>query len=137
MACLIRPPNIRQSQRVLGRLPKPCGKTHIPRTSVSPEENTHFPRTSHSHYMWRPQGFGSLPNSRPGVGKLPTRQLQSSLPSTSLVLLYTQLGRVSLIVIRSHPHTPDSNTHCVRPAGTGSQSLFISVIDHPHCLQCV
>ena len=65
------------------------GNTHLPRTS--PEENTHFPRTSHSH-----QGFGSLPNSRPGIGKLPTWQLQPSLRSTSLVLLYTQL-------IHEHP----------------------------------
>ena len=48
-----------------------------------------------NHYVWQPQGFGSLPNCRPGVGKLPTRLIQSSLRSTSLVFLYTQLGRVS------------------------------------------
>ena len=47
------------------------------------------------HYVWRLQGFGILPNCRPGVGKLPTRLIQSSLRSTSLVLLHTQLGRVS------------------------------------------
>ena len=98
-------------------------------TIVSPKENTHFPRTSHSHYVWRPQGFGSLPNSRPVVGKLPTQQFQSSMRSTSLVLLYTQLGRVSLMAMRSHPHTPDTSTRCVRPAATGSQSPFISVTD--------
>ena len=44
------------------------GNTHIPRTSVSPEVNTHFPRTWPSHYVRRPQGFGSLPTSRPGFG---------------------------------------------------------------------
>ena len=43
-------------------------------------------------------------------------------------------GGYPLMAMRSHPHTPDSNTRCVRPAGTGSQFLFISVTDHPHCL---
>ena len=71
------------------------GNTHIPRTPVSPEKKNHFPRSSLSHYVWRPQGIGSLPNSRPGFGKLPTRQFWSSMRSSSPLLLNTQLGRVS------------------------------------------
>ena len=43
----------------------------------------------------RPQGFGNLPISRPGLGKLPTRQSMSSLWSPECLLQNSQLGRVS------------------------------------------
>ena len=81
-----------------------------------PGENTHFPRIyfpriscvargKHPHsahlclarspHPRRPQGFGNLPISRPGLGKLPTRQSMSSLWFPRCLLLITQLGRVS------------------------------------------
>ena len=66
-------------------------------TPVSPGGNTHFPRIrclargKHPHFAHlslarsedplRLQGFGSLPISRPGLGKPPTRQYLSSLRS--------------------------------------------------------
>ena len=77
--------------------------THFPRI--------YFPRTSglargkhpHSAHLYlarsphlrRPQGFGNLPISRPGFGKLPTRQSVSSLWSPECLLPNSQLGRVS------------------------------------------
>ena len=72
-----------------------AGNTCLPRTSSLAWGNTHFPctwclaRGKHPHsahlslarsqHPRQPQGFGSLPTSRPGLGKLPTRQSMSSL----------------------------------------------------------
>ena len=84
------------------------GNTWIPRYSSLSRGNTHFPRTwclargKHPHYAHlslarsqhprRPQGFGSLPISRPGLGKLPTRQSMSFLWTPYGLILNTQLG---------------------------------------------
>ena len=89
-----------------------AGNTRLPRTSSLAWGNTHFPctwclaRGKHPHsahfslarsqHPRQPQGFGSLPTSRPGLGKLPTRQSMSSLWSPYHFILCTQLGRVSL-----------------------------------------
>ena len=87
------------------------GNTRLPRTFSLARGNTHFPRTwcfargkhphsahlnlARSQHPRRPQGFGNLPISRPGLGKLPTRQSMSSLWSPYCLILMTQLGRVS------------------------------------------
>ena len=87
------------------------GNTRLPRTSNLARGNTHFPRTwclargkhphsahlspARSQHPRQPQGFGSLPTSRPGIRKLPTRQSMSSLWSPYHFILCTQLGRVS------------------------------------------
>ena len=87
------------------------GNTHLPRTSSLARGNSHFPRTwclargkhphsahlslARSQHPRRPQGFGSLPISRPGPRKLPTRQSMSSLWTPYCLILSTQLGRVS------------------------------------------
>ena len=79
------------------------GNTHFPLIN--------FPRTSglargkHPHsahlcltrspHLRRPHGFGNRPISRPGVGKLPTRQSMSSLWSPGCLLPNSQLGWVS------------------------------------------
>ena len=89
-----------------------AGHTRLPRTSSLAWGNTHFPctwclaRGKHPHsahlslarsqHPRQLQGFGSLPTSRPGLGKLPTRQSMSFLWSPYHFILCTQLGRVSL-----------------------------------------
>ena len=91
------------------------GNNRLLRSGTLARGNTHFPciyfpRTSglargkhpHSTHLYlargphlrRPQGFGNLPISRPGLGKLPTRQSVSSL-SPECLLPNSQLGRVS------------------------------------------
>ena len=91
------------------------GNNRLPRYGIHAGENTHFlriyfPRISglargkHPHsahiclagnpHPRRPQGFGNLPISQPGLGKL-TRQSMSSLWSQGCLFLITQLGRVS------------------------------------------
>ena len=75
--------------------------------------NTHFPRTwclaggapTFRAPQSRPKstptsatGFREPPNSRPGLGKLPTRQSMSSLWTPYCLIPNTQLGRVSLYV---------------------------------------
>ena len=87
------------------------GNTRLPRTSSLARGDTHFPctwclaRGKHPHsahldlarsqHPRRPQGFGNLPISQPGLGKLPTRQSMSSLWSPYCLILITQLGWVS------------------------------------------
>ena len=92
------------------------GNKCLPRNGTLARGNTHFPRIyfprtsglargKHPHsahlclarssHLRRPQGFGHLPISRPGLGKFPTRQSMSSLWSPRCLLLITQLGRVS------------------------------------------
>ena len=92
------------------------GNNRLPRYGTLARGNTHFPhiyfprisglaREKHPHsahlcparspHPRRPQGFGNLPISWPGLGKLPTRQSMSSLWSPGCLLLITQLGRVS------------------------------------------
>ena len=92
------------------------GNNRLPRSGTLARGNTHFPciyfpRTSglargkhphsaHLYLAWsphirRPQGFGNLRISRPGLGKLPTRQSVSSLWSPECLLPNSQLGRVS------------------------------------------
>ena len=88
-----------------------AGNTRLPHTSNLARENTHFPHTwclargkhlhsahlslARSQHPRQPQGFGSLPTSRHGLRKLPTRQSISSLWSPYHFILCTQLGRVS------------------------------------------
>ena len=92
------------------------GNNRLPRYGTLARGNTHFPRNyfprtsglargKHPHsahlcltrnpHPRRPQGFGNLPISRPGLGKLSTRQSISSLWSPGYLLLITQLGQVS------------------------------------------
>ena len=92
------------------------GNNRLPRYGTLAWGNTHFPRIyfprisdlargKHPHsahlcrarspHPRRPQGFGNLPISRPGLGKLPTRQSMSSLWCPGCLLLITQLWRVS------------------------------------------
>ena len=87
------------------------GNTRLPCTSSLARGNTHFPRTwclargkhphsahldlARSQHPRRPQGFESLPISRPGFRKLPTRQSMSPMWSPHCLILITQLGRVS------------------------------------------
>ena len=92
------------------------GNNRLPRYGNLARGNTHFPhiyfprisgltRGKHPHsahlclarspHPRRPQGFGNLHISRPGLGKLPTRQSMSSLWSPGCLLLIIQLGRVS------------------------------------------
>ena len=63
----------------------PVEGTHIPRTSVSPEVNTHV-----GHRVSGTSLYAGL-----ALGKLPTRQSLSSLWSPCFLILITQLGRVS------------------------------------------
>ena len=87
------------------------GNNRLPHSGTLAWGNTHFPRTSgltrgkhpHSAHLYlarsphlrRPQGFGNLPISRPGLGKLPTQQSVSSLWYPECLLPNSQLGRVS------------------------------------------
>ena len=79
------------------------GNTHFRRTCFprySGLARGKHPHSAHlclarSPHPRRPQGFGNLPISWPGFGKLPTRQSVSSLWSPGCLLLITQLGRVS------------------------------------------
>ena len=129
------------------------GNNRLPRYGTLTRENTHvpriyFPRTSglargkHPHsvhlYMYlarsphlrRPQGFGNLPISRPGLGKLPTRQSMSSLWSPECLLPNSQLGRGSLTVMRPRLHYPDSDKYGMRPAETDPQiTLYTTYIN--------
>ena len=121
------------------------GNNRLPRYGNLARGNTHFlrtcfPRTSglargkhpHSAHLClariphprRSQGFGNLPISRPGLGKLPTRQSVSSLWSPECLLLNTQLGRVSPYGYEASP--PRSGLkYGVRPVETGPQiTLF-------------
>ena len=110
------------------------GNTHIPRTSVSSEENSHFQRTSHSHYVWRPQGFGSLPNSMPRLWKTPYTTI---LDFPAVHVTYTPLYPARAgIPVWLGGLTSTLRTRCARPAGTGTHYLFISVIDQSHRLSC-
>ena len=65
---------------------------------VSPGKSTHILRTSVSPEVHNPVATGfreiNLPISRPGLGKIPTRQSMSSLWSPGCLLII-QLGRVS------------------------------------------
>ena len=93
-----------------------AGNNRLPRSGTLARGNTHFPRIyfpptsdlsrgKHPHsahlylarspHLRQPQGFGYLPISRPGLGKLPTRQSVSSLWSLECLLPNSQLGRVS------------------------------------------
>ena len=79
------------------------GNTYFPRIyfpRISGLARGKHPHSAHlclarSQHPRRSQGFGNLPISRPGLGKLPTRQSMSSLWSPWCLLLITQLGRVS------------------------------------------
>ena len=92
------------------------GNNRLPRSGTLTRGNTHFPRIyfprtsdlsrgKHPHsahlylarspHLRQSQGFGNLPISRPGLGKLPTRQSVSSLWSPECLLPNSQLGRVS------------------------------------------
>ena len=58
---------------------------------------------SRSPHFRRPQCFGNLPISGPGLGKLPTRQSVPSLWSPKCLLPNSQLGRVSLYSYEASP----------------------------------
>ena len=89
-----------------------AGNTRLPRTSNLAQETPtsrtpgvslrgKHPHSAHlslarSQHPRQPQGFGSLPTSRPGLRKLPTRQSMSSRWSPYHFILCTQLGWVSL-----------------------------------------
>ena len=107
-------------------------------TTVSPGGNTYFPRIwclargkhphsahlslARSEHPLRPQGFGSLPISRPGLGETPyTTRTFFPADSASVIPLYPGQGGYPLMSRRSHPHVPDSSLCGVSPAGTGSQ----------------
>ena len=95
--------------------------THIPRTSVLPKVHTR-----------RPQGFGNLPMSRPGLGKLPTRTTIDVFPVVSGVFTpnYTQLGWVSPYGYEtSPPRSGLYDNYGMRPAEIGPQiTLFTTQI---------
>ena len=95
------------------------GNNRLPHSGTLARGNTHFPRTSgltrgkhpHSAHLYlarsphlrRPQGFGNLPISRPGLGKLPTQQSVSSLWYPECLLPNSQLGRVSRYSYEASP----------------------------------
>ena len=118
------------------------GNNRLPRYGIFVRGNTHFPRfyfprtsglargknphsahlcLARSPHLRRPQGFGNLPISRPGLGKLPTRQSMSSLWSPECLLPNSQLGRVSPYGYEASPPLSGLCKYGMRPAETGPQ----------------
>ena len=84
---------------------------HFRAPQVSPRESTHIPRTSVSPEVHTPVGHtvsGTSPKASLASGKFPTRQSVSSRCPTGCLLLNTQLGQVSLTIMRPRLHYPDS-----------------------------
>ena len=82
-----------------------------------------------SPHIRRPQGFGNLPISQPGLGKFPTRQLVSSLWSPECLLPNSQLGRVSPYSYEASP--PLSGLlYGIWPSETGPQITLYPTYIH-------
>ena len=114
----LKPSLYNNNQIIHTLIPLVWGTTVFRATTVSPGGNTHFPRIwclargkhphsahlslARSEHPLRPQGFWSLPISRPGLEKPPTRQYLSSL-RTPCQLLIPSKGGYPLMNMRSHP----------------------------------
>ena len=125
-----------------------AGNTRLLRTSNLARGNTQFPRTwclargkhphsahlslARSQHPRQPQGFGSLPTSRPASGN--SLHDSRSLPcGLRIILSYVpSLGGFPFLVTRSHLHTPDSNKFGMRLT-----NHFISTIGRIHSHPCI
>ena len=100
----------------------------LPRTSSLARgkhpHSAHF-RLARSPYPRRSQGFGNLPESRPGFKEIPYTTTMSSMWSYG-VLVNTQLGRVSHQEYEASPPLSGLGQYVVWPAETGPTNHLIS-----------